>query len=151
MNALQSYSINADDTESELAAIPESPKSDSTLHGSSGGSLGELEDTPAAVTRSVSLHGSRTAATDITARMEWNNQNAMRKSEGSSRPTWFLGSEDDSHQVIVSLLIKNFCRFGLNESLSKCKALASPVVKDLSLNRVRRSPDLRRNGACTRA
>jgi len=42
---LRSYSINADDTESELAAIPESPKSDSTLHGSSGGSLGELEET----------------------------------------------------------------------------------------------------------
>jgi hypothetical protein len=29
-----SCSIEADETESELAAIPESPKSDSTLHGS---------------------------------------------------------------------------------------------------------------------
>ncbi|KAK9304372.1 hypothetical protein QLX08_004330 [Tetragonisca angustula] len=96
-NKHSSYSINADDTESELAAIPESPKSDSTLHGSSGGSLGELEETPTAVTRSVSLHGSR-ATTDILTRMDWNNQNAMRKSEGISKPTWFLGSEEDSHQ-----------------------------------------------------
>lgn len=98
MNALQSYSINADDTESELAAIPESPKSDSTLHGSSGGSLGELEETPTSVIRSVSLHGSRISS-DILTKMEWNNQNLIRKSEGISRPTWFLGSEEDSHQV----------------------------------------------------
>jgi len=34
-----SYSAEADETESELAAIPESPKSDSTLHGSTHVSL----------------------------------------------------------------------------------------------------------------
>ncbi|XP_076762513.1 UNC-79 domain-containing protein isoform X8 [Xylocopa sonorina] len=97
-NKHSSYTINADDTESELAAIPESPKSDSTLHGSSGGSLGELEETPSAVTRSVSLHGSRSTTTDVVAKIDWNSQNAGRKSEGSSRPTWFLGGEEDSHQ-----------------------------------------------------
>ncbi|CAK9822552.1 Protein unc-79 homolog [Anthophora retusa] len=97
-NKHSSYSINADDTESELAAIPESPKSDSTLHGSSGGSLGELEETPAGVTRSVSLHGPRNTTTDIMARIDWNNQNVIKKAEVSSRPSWFLGSEDDSHQ-----------------------------------------------------
>ncbi|XP_006613742.1 protein unc-79 homolog isoform X1 [Apis dorsata] len=97
MNKHSSYSINADDTESELAAIPESPKSDSTLHGSSGGSLGELEETPTAVTRSISLHGSR-ITTDILTKTDWNNQNVIKKSEGISRPTWFLGSEEESHQ-----------------------------------------------------
>ncbi|XP_043258139.1 protein unc-79 homolog [Colletes gigas] len=98
-NKHSSYSSNTDDTESELAAIPESPKSDSTLHGSSGGSLGELEDSPAAVTRSVSLHGPRTStAIDIVTKSEWSSQNANKKTDVVSRPTWFLGSEDDSHQ-----------------------------------------------------
>ncbi|XP_076762511.1 UNC-79 domain-containing protein isoform X6 [Xylocopa sonorina] len=67
-------------------------------HSSSGGSLGELEETPSAVTRSVSLHGSRSTTTDVVAKIDWNSQNAGRKSEGSSRPTWFLGGEEDSHQ-----------------------------------------------------
>ncbi|XP_066903218.1 protein unc-79 homolog isoform X4 [Halyomorpha halys] len=39
-----SYSTEADETESELAAIPESYKSDSTVHGSSQGSFEEVED-----------------------------------------------------------------------------------------------------------
>lgn len=109
MNALQSYSINADDTESELAAIPESPKSDSTLHGSSGGSLGELEETPAIVTRSVSLHGPRStvATTDIVARVDWNNQQVAKKPDMVGRPTWFLGSEDDAHQVHINTSYHN--------------------------------------------
>ncbi|XP_034177759.2 UNC-79 domain-containing protein [Osmia lignaria lignaria] len=101
-NKHSSYSINADDTESELAAIPESPKSDSTLHGSSGGSLGELEETPAIVTRSVSLHGPRSTVTttDIVARVDWNNQQVAKKPDMVGRPTWFLGSEDDAHQGV---------------------------------------------------
>ncbi|CAL7949507.1 unnamed protein product [Xylocopa violacea] len=65
---------------------------------SSGGSLGELEETPSTVTRSVSLHGSRTTTTDVVAKIDWNSQNTGKKSEGSSRPTWFLGGEEDSHQ-----------------------------------------------------
>ncbi|XP_076235457.1 UNC-79 domain-containing protein [Calliopsis andreniformis] len=101
-NKHSSYSINADDTESELAAIPESPKSDSTLHGSSGGSLGELEESPAGVTRSVSLHGPRAStAIDIISRIDWNSQAANKKSE-TCRPMWFLGSEDDTHQVQIN-------------------------------------------------
>ncbi|XP_006613748.1 protein unc-79 homolog isoform X8 [Apis dorsata] len=64
---------------------------------SSGGSLGELEETPTAVTRSISLHGSR-ITTDILTKTDWNNQNVIKKSEGISRPTWFLGSEEESHQ-----------------------------------------------------
>ncbi|XP_031365373.1 protein unc-79 homolog isoform X6 [Apis dorsata] len=72
-------------------------KHSSTLHGSSGGSLGELEETPTAVTRSISLHGSR-ITTDILTKTDWNNQNVIKKSEGISRPTWFLGSEEESHQ-----------------------------------------------------
>ncbi|XP_076284317.1 UNC-79 domain-containing protein isoform X2 [Lasioglossum baleicum] len=96
-NKHSSYSINADDTESELAAIPESPKSDSTLHGSSGGSLGELEDTPSAVTRSVSLYGPRASTPlDIVGRIDW-GQHLGKKSE-FTRPTWFLGNEEDPHQ-----------------------------------------------------
>ncbi|XP_006613747.1 protein unc-79 homolog isoform X7 [Apis dorsata] len=66
-------------------------------HSSSGGSLGELEETPTAVTRSISLHGSR-ITTDILTKTDWNNQNVIKKSEGISRPTWFLGSEEESHQ-----------------------------------------------------
>ncbi|XP_076392329.1 UNC-79 domain-containing protein isoform X6 [Megachile rotundata] len=68
-------------------------------HSSSGGSLGELEETPTIVTRSVSLHGPRSSTTtDIVAKMDWNNQHAAKKSDTVSRPTWFLGSEDDTHQ-----------------------------------------------------
>ncbi|XP_078033882.1 UNC-79 domain-containing protein [Augochlora pura] len=96
-NKHSSYSINADDTESELAAIPESPKSDSTLHGSSGGSLGELEDTPSAVTRSISLYGARASTPlDLVGRMDWAHHHTKKME--ISRPTWFLGNEEDSHQ-----------------------------------------------------
>lgn len=97
---VQSCSINADDTESELAAIPESPKSDSTLHGSSGGSLGELEESTAVVTRSASIHGARTSMTgDIVGKIEVNHSNRLKSGMPAVRPTWFLGSEDDTHQV----------------------------------------------------
>ncbi|XP_076225876.1 UNC-79 domain-containing protein isoform X2 [Nomia melanderi] len=97
-NKHSSYSINADDTESELAAIPESPNSDSTLHGSSGGSLGELEESPNAVTRSVSLYGPKASTTfDVGSRIDW-GQHLSRKTD-FSRPTWFLGNDDDSHQT----------------------------------------------------
>ncbi|XP_020280656.1 protein unc-79 homolog isoform X3 [Pseudomyrmex gracilis] len=93
-----SHSINADDTESELAAIPESPKSDSTLHGSSGGSLGELEDTVFKHT----LHEPRMSITDgTTGATEPNNRNAVvsRARAGSvTKPMWFIGNEDEAYQ-----------------------------------------------------
>lgn len=96
---LRSHSINADDTESELAAIPESPKSDSTLHGSSGGSLGELEDTVFKHT----LHEPRMSITDgTTGATEPNNRNAVvsRARAGSfTKPMWFIGNEDEAYQV----------------------------------------------------
>lgn len=91
----QSYSINADDTESELAAIPESPKSDSTLHGSSAGSFGELED-------AVPRNFQEPRASIISDKMnviEPNNQNIKSKTESITKPIWFLGNEDDACQV----------------------------------------------------
>lgn len=96
---LQSYSINADDTESELAAIPESPKSDSTLHGSSAGSFGELDDT---VPRNTFFQEPRTSIiSDKMNVVEPNNQNINKpKTESITKPTmWFLGNEDDTCQV----------------------------------------------------
>lgn len=97
---LQSYSINADDTESELAAIPESPKSDSTLHGSSGGSLGELEET---VPKNISLQEPRLSiVSERTSMVESNNRNINKKTESVTKPIWFLGgNEDEVSQVII--------------------------------------------------
>lgn len=103
---LRSHSINADDTESELAAIPESPKSDSTLHGSSGGSLGELEDT---VPRNAFLQEPRMSiiSNGTSVVVEPNNRNFNRpRTESITKPIWFLGNEsDESYQVIILLII----------------------------------------------
>ncbi|EFN81676.1 Uncharacterized protein KIAA1409 [Harpegnathos saltator] len=90
--------FNADDTESELAAIPESPKSDSTLHGSSGGSLGELEDT---VQRNTFLQEPRTSIVSdgTSAIVDPNNRNINRlRMESITKPIWFLGNEDETSQ-----------------------------------------------------
>ncbi|XP_018400157.1 PREDICTED: protein unc-79 homolog isoform X2 [Cyphomyrmex costatus] len=85
-------SINADDTESELAAIPESPKSDSTLHGSSGGSLGELEES---VPRNAFLQEPRMSIV-LEGTAEPNNQNINKsKAESVTKPIWFLGGNED--------------------------------------------------------
>ena len=99
---LQSYSINADDTESELAAIPESPKSDSTLHGSSGGSLGELEET---VPRNASLQEPHMSIV-LDGTVEPNNRNINKpKAESVTKPIWFLGgNEDEVNQVIFFII-----------------------------------------------
>lgn len=94
---LRSHSINADDTESELAAIPESPKSDSTLHGSSGGSLGELEDMVFKPRMSIT-DGTAAAA----AGTEPNNRSVVARARASSvvtKPMWFIGNEDEAYQV----------------------------------------------------
>ncbi|XP_066589783.1 protein unc-79 homolog [Prorops nasuta] len=99
-----SYSINADDTESELAVIPESPKSDSTLHGNSGGSLGELEENAPSVMRSASVTGTKISGIfEAGLRIASSNSG---KSQATSRPMWFLGSEDDSHKVSKAALQK---------------------------------------------
>lgn len=96
---LRSYSINADDTESELAAIPESPKSDSTLHDGSGGSLGELEDT---VPQNIFLQEPRTIISEGKSTTEPNNRNINKsKTESLTKPIWFLGNEDEVYQVII--------------------------------------------------
>lgn len=107
---LRSYSVNADDTESELAAIPESPKSDSTLHGSSGGSLGELEDT---AQKSTFLQEPRTSIIDgISTIVDPNNRNISKlKMESVTKPIWFLGNEDDTSQVIMPLIIDQWWCF----------------------------------------
>jgi hypothetical protein len=93
--------MNADDTESELAAIPESPKSDSTLHGSSGGSLGELEDS--AISKNAFLQEPRMSiVSDAASTTEPNNRSISKsKTESVMKPTWFLGNEDDASQVIL--------------------------------------------------
>lgn len=99
---LRSYSVNADDTESELAAIPESPKSDSTLHGSSGGSLGELENT---VQRSAFLQEPRTSIISDGTNVDPNNRNINKlRMESVMKPIWFLGNEDETSQVITSFI-----------------------------------------------
>lgn len=97
--------MNADDTESELAAIPESPKSDSTLHGS-GGSLGELEDASALVNRSASMMmmmmTTRASISNSLIQSKKNNEQANTEIQTKTietRPTWILGSEDDTNQV----------------------------------------------------
>ncbi|KAF7993840.1 hypothetical protein HCN44_011109 [Aphidius gifuensis] len=109
----QSYSMNADDTESELAAIPESPKSDSTLHGS-GGSLGELEDASALVNRSASMMMMMTTRASIPNSLiqsKKNNEQAnkeIRTKTTETRPTWILGSEDETNQTNTSALQKKW-------------------------------------------
>lgn len=85
-----SYSINADDTESELAAIPESPKSDSTLHGSSTGSFGEIEE--AATMKKPSLGKSLSVMASHFHHST--DTNGTKHESKGSRLNWFLGSED---------------------------------------------------------
>ncbi|XP_043278465.1 protein unc-79 homolog isoform X2 [Venturia canescens] len=103
-NKQSSYSINADDTESELAAIPESPKSDSTLHGSSGGSLGEIEDSESVVKKATPIARARASIVSIGSQSKNESQDHRdnerpRQDSIAARPTWFLGSEEDSHQT----------------------------------------------------
>lgn len=99
---LRSYSINADDTESELAAIPESPKSDSTLHGSSGGSLGELEET---VPRNASLEPRMSIVSDGTSMVESNNKNINKpKTDSVMKPVWFLGGNEEEVSQVTTVI-----------------------------------------------
>lgn len=106
---LRSYSINADDTESELAAIPESPKSDSTLHDSSGGSLGELEDT---VPQNALLQEPRMSIiSEGKSTTESNNRNIIKsRTESVTKPIWFLGNEDEVCQVIILIANQHACK-----------------------------------------
>ncbi|XP_046744184.1 protein unc-79 homolog isoform X3 [Diprion similis] len=122
-NKHSSYSINADDTESELAAIPESPKSDCTLHGSSSGSLGEMDESSGVVGRNVATTSKmivHAADIDHFSSAEKNKSlfahSAHRnKHEGLvHRPTWFLGSEDDGVQVNNGLPNK---KWGVHEGV----------------------------------
>ncbi|XP_011310336.1 protein unc-79 homolog isoform X3 [Fopius arisanus] len=100
------HTSNPDDTESELAAIPESPKSDSTLH---SGSLGELEDSSTLAGRSASMMMMMTRTSmpgGFLTRMDSTPEPDRVKTE--SRPTWFLGNEDDPHQGKPSALQKKW-------------------------------------------
>ncbi|XP_069685618.1 protein unc-79 homolog isoform X4 [Periplaneta americana] len=125
-----SYSIEADETESELAAIPESPKSDSTLHGSPHESFEELvsiNEPCSPLTRDEHL-GVRTR--QVTVNFETANvatheppkmavvenrpqvieaQAVQVKTGGGPepvapqrRPIWFLGSEEETLQTSES-------------------------------------------------
>ncbi|XP_074099660.1 UNC-79 domain-containing protein isoform X1 [Cotesia typhae] len=88
----------ADDLESELAAIPESPNSDTTLH-SSAGSLGELEDSSALASRSASMMMMMTRTSipgGFLSRSVVPHDIPEHPKAETSRPTWFLGNEDDS-------------------------------------------------------
>lgn len=107
-------------------------------------SLGELEESPAAVTRSVSLHGPRSSiAVDTVGRPDWNSQGANKKD--TSRPTWFLGNEDDSHQVnrINSIRIEEK---GAQEFICPFLHRRKPI---LSSSRAE-SPGPRKSGVSTR-
>ncbi|KAJ9597429.1 hypothetical protein L9F63_011723, partial [Diploptera punctata] len=110
-----SYSIEVDETESELAAIPESPKSDSTLHGSAHESFEEMisineacsllttEDHVASRPRTVKAN-STTVTTHEPARVVV-VENRPQVIEPHSvkpepqRPKWFLGSEEETLQT----------------------------------------------------
>lgn len=120
---LRSHSINADDTESELAAIPESPKSDSTLHGSSGGSLGELEDT---VPRNALLQEPRMSiiSDGTSAIAEPNNRSNANKlrMDSVTKPTWFLGNEDETNQVIIVLQINRVLQIKIDDLKSRFRS-----------------------------
>ncbi|XP_034946562.1 protein unc-79 homolog isoform X2 [Chelonus insularis] len=105
-NKFTSYSMNMDILESELSAIPESPISDTTLHDSSGGSLGELEDSSALAGRSASMMMMMTR-TSIPGGFLSKSDHPKAESS-SNRPIWFLGSEDDSHQDASSTTQKKW-------------------------------------------
>ncbi|XP_048512569.1 protein unc-79 homolog isoform X11 [Athalia rosae] len=122
-NKHSSYSINADDTESELAAIPESPKSDCTLHGSSSGSLGEMEENSGIMGRNIATTSKTVIhSTDIKSLNATEKNKSLESQSGHQnkqegpirRPMWFLGSEDDALQVNNSLLNK---KWGVHEGV----------------------------------
>uniref|UniRef100_A0A1B6C403 Protein unc-79 homolog n=1 Tax=Clastoptera arizonana TaxID=38151 RepID=A0A1B6C403_9HEMI len=94
------YSTETEETESELAAIQENNKSDSTVHGSSQGSFEEGEDTD----------GKKKANDPIKC----------------PRPVWFLGSDDHSIQKSNGMSQKWGVREGMKMLVSSSLFSVSP-------------------------
>ncbi|XP_052119474.1 protein unc-79 homolog isoform X4 [Frankliniella occidentalis] len=101
-----SYSTEVDETESELAAIPESPKSDSTIHDTAQVSMDDQVAPAEEVTESkftehrCSLPGESLGNT-VTPR----------------RPIWFLGSEDNTLQKSMSIDQAGCQKWGVREGM----------------------------------
>ncbi|XP_063244249.1 protein unc-79 homolog [Bacillus rossius redtenbacheri] len=89
-----SFSIDADETESELAAIPESPRSDSTLHGTAQDSFEEGTSMEEGLSEAIA----RSLALRETPQLRQMVRTTSQESE-QRRPVWFLGSEEDAVQT----------------------------------------------------
>ncbi|KAK5639447.1 hypothetical protein RI129_011939 [Pyrocoelia pectoralis] len=91
----KSTDYDIDDSESELLAIPESDVSDSTLQGSGQDSFEETID---------EYTSQKLTKLNVTTKVQDNYSDSMKnefishtiKGSSDKRPTWFIGSEDDS-------------------------------------------------------
>ncbi|XP_068085270.1 protein unc-79 homolog [Anabrus simplex] len=121
-----SYSLDNDETESELAAIPES--SDSTLQGSVQGSFEEMTSTeetcctlPRAVVATTTTSLDVAKATLVESHTVAEVRQVTPGSE-KKRPIWFLGSEEDTLQTSDS----NHEKYGVREGVKMM--VTSPIV-----------------------
>ncbi|XP_031336357.1 protein unc-79 homolog [Photinus pyralis] len=87
----RSGDYDVDDSESELLAIPESDVSDSTLQGSGQDSF---EETPDETIYTLQKLTKLNVTTKVQDNYEFNGHTI--KGSSDKRPTWFIGSEDDS-------------------------------------------------------
>ncbi|XP_021924860.1 protein unc-79 homolog isoform X4 [Zootermopsis nevadensis] len=167
-----SYSLEADETESELAAIPESPKSDSTLHGTTHGSFEELVDMNEACSLLTTDEHLATHVHPVTVNSETANMvtheppqrvvvenrphavgaHALQqvKTGGSGpeplsthcRPVWFLGSEEETLQTTESSSEK----WGVKEGV---KMMATSSLLSVSQPHVQRALTVTQNSTDT--
>lgn len=86
------FSLEADDTESELIAIPESDLSDSTLHGSVQGSFEEGIDEAGCSTQ---MKSDKLTSTELVKTSKETYISQIIKKSTNRRPTWFIGSEEE--------------------------------------------------------
>ncbi|RZB38818.1 unc-79 -like [Asbolus verrucosus] len=97
---LTDFSIDADDTESELIAIPESDMSDSTLHGSIQDSFDEgMEESCCHIQSKQVCTIIKTQEPLDTAVIKSPKEgyiSQLVRTSSNKRPTWIIGSEDES-------------------------------------------------------
>ncbi|XP_017778696.1 PREDICTED: protein unc-79 homolog [Nicrophorus vespilloides] len=115
------FSLDGDETESELIAIPESDLSDSTLHGSVQDEFEETGDECSV------LKQDRTVL-----KMLDTLEIKREKGKSNKRPTWFIGSEEDS---VKSWEHKNFTiqDLGKGDSYAKNRSKFSGFVNTAAL------------------
>ncbi|XP_044257463.1 protein unc-79 homolog isoform X1 [Tribolium madens] len=93
------FSADADDTESELIAIPESDMSDSTLHGSIQDSFDEgMEESCNLQSKQVCtmIKTQETLDTAVIKSPKEGYISQLVRTSSNKRPTWIIGSEDES-------------------------------------------------------